>query len=189
MNPDNTHISTDISLYTCHGCKVKYQSNRALSIHLRSSLYCNDFMQSHPLTLTPLQNYNEKTINNIEEAHFATTFDYNHNHNEPESNLEHGFNNDDSLSTEKSNQGSENEFYHSTEIIHEIKLLKILTNIGAPLYAYQTIMKWAQEAYLSDYKFDTTRKTYQQTIKYLEEDLQFHVSQPKFVPVTLFKDN
>ena len=79
--------------------------------------------------------------------------------------------------------------FYFNEVIHEIKLLKILNDIGAPLYAYQIIMEWAHEAYLSNYKFDTQGKTYQQTIKYLEDDLQFRICCSVTIPVNLFFDN
>ena len=49
-------------------------------------------------------------------------------------------------------------------------------------------MEWAHEAYLSNYKFDTKQKTYQQTIKYLEDDLQFRICCPVTIPVNLFFD-
>ena len=50
-------------------------------------------------------------------------------------------------------------------------------------------MEWAHEAYLSNCKLDTQRKTYQQTIKYLEDDLQFRICWPVTIPVNLFFDN
>src|SRR5687768_16138056 len=42
---------------------------------------------------------------------------------------------------------------------------------------------------MSNYKFDTQRKTYQQTIKYLEKKLKFDVCRPTNSPVTLTGDN
>ena len=46
-------------------------------------------------------------------------------------------------------------------------------------------MKQAHEVHMTNYKFDTNNKTYQQTISYLENNLDFHIARPKYVPVTL----
>lgn len=96
---------------------------------------------------------------------------------------------EDSSTTNSGCSITNNTFHHSSEIVHEIKLIKILTEIGAPLYAYKTLMEWAHKAQMSNFNFDTSHKTYQQTMKYLEEDLKFHIDRPKYVPVRLVQDN
>src|SRR5687768_7126587 len=83
-------------------------------------------------------------------------------------NSESDENKEDEISIESNFFANINAFYHSNDIIHNIKLLKILNNIGTPLYAYKSLINWANEASLSNYKFDTPRKMNQQTIKYLE---------------------
>ena len=95
---------------------------------------------------------------------------------------------DESCSITSGETISKNTFHFSTDIVYEVKSLRILTSIGAPLYAYKTLMQWAHEASMSNYKFDTKNKMYQQTISYLENDLNFHIARPKYVPVTLLPD-
>jgi hypothetical protein len=82
---------------------------------------------------------------------------------------------EDSITINSGKSISNNTFHYSNEIVHELKLLRILTDIGAPLYAYKTLMEWAHEAQMSKFNFNTSHKTYQQTIKYLEDDLHFHI--------------
>lgn len=57
------------------------------------------------------------------------------------------------------------------------------------MYAYEQIMKWAKESYMSKYTFDSKHKTYQQTINYLENQLQFNICRPVKIPVELKQDN
>ena len=53
---------------------------------------------------------------------------------------------------------SENELlisepYHfSNDVYQEVKLLRLLDDIGTPLYAYKKIMEWAKDAYMSNYE-------------------------------------
>jgi len=81
-----------------------------------------------------------------------------------------------------------NTFHHSNNIANEIDLLKLIIDMGAPLYAYERIMKWAKESYMSKYTFDSKHKTYQQTINYLENQLQFNICRPIKIPVKLSQD-
>ena len=48
--------------------------------------------------------------------------------------------------------------------------MKLLNEIGAPLYSYKKIMEWAREAYLSDYKFDSPHTSYNTTLTHLEKN-------------------
>ena len=178
---------SDHSLFTCPGCHSRFESNQALSTHQSKSFYCIDYITSaqHTSTLIPQLNTNKDENKNNENMPTKENNDIPDNN----FNFELDSNNNDSESINSGNSTSKQTFYYSNEIIHEIKLLKILMDIGAPLYAYQTIMEWAHEAYMSKYKFDTKRKTYQQTIKYLEDDLQFNICRPENIPVTLCHDN
>jgi len=76
----------------------------------------------------------------------------------------------------------------SNDILHKIKLLKIINDIGTPLYAYKEIMEWAKDAYLSDYKFGSGQKSYKQTIKFLQQKLNFQKCQPTKLTVELYQD-
>ena len=75
-------------------------------------------------------------------------------------------------------------FIFTNDINHEIKLLKLINKIGAPLYTYEKIMHWANEFYLAGYK-----KKYQSTIDCLEEHYKFSICRPVNVPVSLYGDN
>jgi len=98
---------------------------------------------------------------------------------------------DDSDSIVSANSGIDvltNTFHHTNSIAHEIDLLKLIIDMGAPLYAYEHIMKWAKESYMSKYTFDSKHKTYQQTINYLEKQLQFNICCPIKILVELSQD-
>ena len=114
---------------------------------------------------------NDTTDNNI-----IQNIDKNIHFTDELSNVKSVIDLDDTCSVDSGKSISSNLFHYSNEIGHEIKLLKILTDIGATLYSYKLLMQWAHEAHMSNFKFDTKHKTYQQTIKYLKDDLQFHTS-------------
>ena len=78
-----------------------------------------------------------------------------------------------------------NSFYYTDNIANEINLLKIISDIGAPLYAYECIMNWLRKFYMSKYTFDSKLITYQQTIKYLKNQLQFNIYHSVNIPVKL----
>ena len=90
------------SLYMCLGCKVDYQSNRSLSLHLLNSPYCNDFMELLSHTLTPINQLNKNTNNNLSDMHLPTSFDKQNDDNNTDSDLELGYSNSDSKSTGRS---------------------------------------------------------------------------------------
>ena len=56
-------------------------------------------------------------------------------------------------------------------MLHEIKCLKILNELGAPLYAYNSIMKWAHEANADDFNLNTKAKTCHQVVHNIERIL------------------
>jgi len=51
----------------------------------------------------------------------------------------------------------------------EVKLLKLLNEIGAPLYAFDLIMQWAFEAYSIGYDFNPTTKRHSTQLTTLQE--------------------
>jgi hypothetical protein len=172
----------------CIGCHSQFPSSHTLSTHQAKLSYCNEH-------ITDLQNL--KLINPPTNQTIAHTkkgknlLTKNIESDEEEQHCNDQFNDEieDSITINSGKSISNNTFHYSNEIVHELKLLRILTDIGAPLYAYKTLMEWAHEAKMSKFNFDTSHKTYQQTIKYLEDDLHFHILQPKYVLVTLLPDN
>ena len=61
----------------------------------------------------------------------------------------------------------------------ETRLLSILKESGAPLWAFQKIMEWASNAHLSGYQFAPERQTYKYQIQYLQDTLKFSGLRPK----------
>ena len=78
--------------------------------------------------------------------------------------------------------------YTQTQKI-EIYLLKLCTEISAPLYAFEEIMKWAHNAYLDGYNFLPKQKTYCSQINNLEVWLGMEKHCPEEVSVWLPNKN
>ena len=97
---------------------------------------------------------------------------------------------DDDVFNAENGDFVENELIcYQSKLIHEIKLLKILNDIGAPLYAYSTLMQWAYNAKVSQYNFDTKNRTYHQVVKHLEKSLDMETHWPTTLTVQLKGDN
>ena len=79
--------------------------------------------------------------------------------------------------------------HYSDNIVHEVKLMKIINKLGTPLYAYKQILDWAKEAQLSNYNFESQHGTYQQTINFLEKKLLLGIMWPQITTVNMYKDN
>ena len=79
--------------------------------------------------------------------------------------------------------------HYSDNIVHEVRLLKIINELGTPLYAYKTILGWAKEAQLFNYNFKSQHGTYQQTISFLEHKLLLGITRPQTITVNMYKDN
>ena len=109
--------------------------------------------------------------------------------------LENLYDGAESIINSMQSGNSENEslisepYHFSNDVYQEVKLLRLLDDIGTPLYAYKKIMEWAKDAYMSNYEFSSKQNSYQQTIKYLQNKLQFKICKPTTIPVTLKQDN
>ena len=158
------------SLYICPACQYPFSSNCALSLHQTKSIYCNDYILSsqHPQSDLPHKHENlEGELNYSTNNNNNQLNNNNLNCTDQLSDEQPLDDIDDTCSVDSGKSISSNLFHYTNEINHEIKLLKIITDIGAPLYSYELLMQWAHEAHMSSFKFDTKHKTYQQTIKYL----------------------
>jgi hypothetical protein len=80
-------------------------------------------------------------------------------------------------------------YHFSNDEYQEIKLLKLLNDLGTPLYAYKLIIEWAKEAYLSKYSFDSQHTSHKQMINYIKRKLQIRICQPTIIPVKLMHDD
>jgi hypothetical protein len=70
----------------------------------------------------------------------------------------------------------------------EIRLLKLCTEMEAPLYAFEEIMKWARHAYDMKYDFQPKQSTYKAQVQKLELWMGMENHRPKEIPVTLPSD-
>jgi hypothetical protein len=85
---------------------------------------------------------------------------------------------------------SQNEpFAFTNDRYIETKLLKILEEIGAPLYAFDVIMEWGFEAQQSHYNFQPKAQTYRTQLDHLAKMTCLQDMYPKVVEVPLAKDN
>ena len=67
----------------------------------------------------------------------------------------------------------------------EIYLLKLCTELEAPLYAFEEIMKWARKAYIQGYQFIPRQSTYRSQIDKLEKWMGLEALRPEEVEITL----
>lgn len=72
---------------------------------------------------------------------------------------------------------------------HEVKLLKILNDVGAPLYAFETIMQWAFNARVAGYDFDPQVKHYATQMVNLQKMTNLGSIRPRVEMVKLAVDN
>ena len=154
--------ATDKNQYICVACKKQLNTQRALSLHLFHSTFCMDFAiyissmqvvkstQNKQLQCAEVQMNNDDTINNIQHEEDSLT-----NSNQSNDSTTNNLDNDD-LSIESENNNDNSHHVCSTNnMYHEVKLLKLLNNLGAPLYAYNSIIKWASDAQAEKFNFDT----------------------------------
>jgi hypothetical protein len=70
----------------------------------------------------------------------------------------------------------------------EVSLLKILNDFGAPLYAFSSVIGWAENAYQTGYRFNPRTKHFNTMMKELQEWTQLGDLRPTQKMVTLAKD-
>lgn len=68
---------------------------------------------------------------------------------------------------------------------HEVKLLKILNDINAPLYSFELIMQWAFDANVGGYDFDPAAKHHNTQIANLQKMTNLGSIRPKIAIVKL----
>ena len=149
-------------LYTCQSCLYPYPNKRSLYAHLSNSNFCTEAIESmhypirsntkiHDQTLSPINfNTKAKTDDNTQSSDEIQIYD-----NESSDSSE------DTKNSTKMHDSNIIEPYHfSNNEFQEIKLLKLLNELGTPLYAYKLIMEWAKDAHLSDYNFDSQHTSY-----------------------------
>lgn len=179
------------ALYSCLVCKAIFETKRSLSLHLTNSDYCvtffNDF-QYQIQTQKPIKK-DITTNNNLDNSkqsldiEMQTSIDF-----EDQQSITSD-NGPDQESISEHSQSESNLLHFDSGIAHEIKLMKLINELGTPLYAYKKILDWAKEAQVTGFNFESQHGTYQQTMIFLEHKLHLGISWPKLFPVTLHKDN
>ena len=145
--------------FQCLACKKQFDTQRSLSLHLSKIYYCKTILNKlhYQYSKDPYLNLKQHVQNRIQNNDNQCD-NCLESHNENLLNFEA-----DNDSIESSNSGTtitSNPFHYTDKIVNEVNLLKIINDIGAPLYAYESIMKWARESYMSKYTFDSKYKTY-----------------------------
>ena len=181
--------------FACQACLYPFQNKRALSTHLASSLSCKLIIDGVPFQKMGNDEIKQTLLNffNSKLPAFSTKIVEMTDNNQIVHNESDKSSEETSIAQSISSMEDDDSYepYHfSNDDYQEIKLLKLLNDLGTPLYAYQKIMEWAKEAHLSNYNFDSQHPTsHKQMITYLEQKLQFKLCQPTIIPVTLLHDN
>ena len=174
----------------CIACQTQYKNQRSLSLHLSNSKYCiqtlTNFQYQNLHSIQTKQSSMSNTTQSIKENLEHNTDD---NQSIQSSSEICSLNLDEDVSISKHSFEELRTLHYSDNIVHEVKLLKIINELGTPLYAYKTILDWAKEAQLSNYNFESQHGTYQQTINFLEHKLLLGITRPKTITVNMYKDN
>src|SRR5687768_14617755 len=157
-----------MNIFVCSACKLQYKSNCALTTHQYQTPYCYHF-------ITTLEDSSNQQVLGITQSELTHSSDHTNSTNSTndyindkilsiDNNNSNEFdeNNEDEISIESNTFVNIITFYQSNDNIHKIELLKISNNIGTPLYTYNSLINWTYEASISNYKFDTQGKMYQQ---------------------------
>jgi hypothetical protein len=73
--------------------------------------------------------------------------------------------------------------------LHEVKLLKLLHDIGAPNYAFQSFMNWGRNCCRDEYNFQPCPQRYESQIRNLTQLVGMDGCRPTKVPVCLEPDS
>lgn len=180
------------SLYTCQACLNPYQSKRALATHLANSLYCSDFNANASFEIKgKLETYYHSLFSLAIKKGFVID---NKTEASEEIETEAEIESTDFVEEEPNAPGTDDTANHQTFFFtnnefQEIKLLKLLNDIGTPLYAYKQIMDWAKDAHLSSYNFGGQYASHEKMIKFLQNKMQIKLCQPTTIPVKLMHDD
>ena len=157
--------------FTCQACLNPFQNKRALSAHLASSLSCKlvidgvtfQKMGNDEIKQTLLNLFNSKL------TAFPTKIVEMTDSNQIVDNESDEVSEEASVALSMGDDDSYEPCHFSNDDYQEIKLLKLLNDLGTPLYAYRKIMEWAKEAHMSNYNFDNQHTNHNQMIIYLKK--------------------
>lgn len=192
--------------YLCLVCNKTFPSQRALSVHITKSLFCIEFSESKTSSISRPQLYiaTDQNLSTtfVKESSTDKLLQLETSNDIPESNnnfdnFDNHISSKETLETVTANEKMEPIDDHTENVYmsgyiqklqHEISLLKILNRIGTPLYAYNEIMKWAYDAHVANYNFDTKNKTYHQVVNHLEGLLNMEGFRPRNISLKLLGD-
>ena len=178
----------------CIACQTEYNNQRSLSMHLSNSQYCVQMLTNFQNQIVNINHYKHSAANTASQNKQQHN-DQNQEDNDEASNSTESCQTGDNEHIESDasitvQSFAENQTLHfSNNIIHEIKLLQLVNELGTPLYAYKRILDWAKEAQLSNFNFESQHGTYQQTINFLEHKLLLGITRPQTINVNMYKDN
>jgi hypothetical protein len=191
------------TLNVCFACLRPFSSNKALAMHQTRSTYCqsiicsklNDKVNAERTDMKYEEN--APSISSFNEVSNFDSLPGNNNETSETINLHHlqhttlnHASHIESIDNGSGKQSFENiTTNYTNNLCHEIKLLKIIQQLGMPLYSYKTIMDWAQEINMSCKRFQPQNSTYQQAIKHFEKMLNLQNCRPYNIPVKLNSDN
>ena len=184
-------------LITCPGCDHGFMEGRSLSQHLTRSIECKRVVNASRgrdhngvvAAVAPEPNV-PMDLKDDDDSSVAPPNEYD----------------DDTCTTVGSN--AESHVSHNEEALvesnllevvtfptaytnsarHEVKLLKLLLDIGAPNYAFQSFMEWGRQSRMDDYHFQPQPQRFESQISNLTELVGMKGCRPTAVPVTLEPD-
>lgn len=186
------------SSYCCFVCYEYYPNKKALTMHINQSKFCNQIINNNygntsetkPSCITneghnvliSSKNHSTKDVTSL-----SSVLNYNNSNKNRDTNNK-GLDNFDNIDIEYTSNNNETTIYTSN-LRHEIKLLKIINQLGIPLYGYKILIDWAQDICTSQNQFQPQHNKYHQAIKHLE--LMFNLKNccPEKIPVKLHGDN
>ncbi len=197
----NPHTMSKIRLVQCPGCDGAFGVGRSMSQHLIRNLRCKAFLNSPPNLLN-----NEGTVHtagphaplpdtdlSVSGLYSQPGFDGN------DSSLDSLDNDDQALDEElpepelnyDSNLQNAVQFpvAFTNSAFHEVQLLKLLHDIGAPNYAFQSFMEWGRNSSSDGYHFQPCPQRYESQIRNLTELVGMEECRPTTIPVSLEPDN
>lgn len=170
---------SNFSMYKCGNCSRYFDSSKGLSLHWYHHSECRE---SHiPLSIQDPTCCINSSFNKRQKTKQT-------NDSNIQDNPYHDY-----IYDQRTVYDNEDEnidcFVYSNNSRVEVSLLKIINEIGAPHYAYKLLMDWAQDAYVTGYKFASLCSTYSQQIKKIEKWLSLSNCKPFQNQVILEPDN
>jgi hypothetical protein len=184
-------------LITCPGCNHGFMEGRSLSQHLTGSIECKRLVNASrgrahygvvaavapepniPMDLKDDDDSSKAAPNKFDDESFTIVG------SDAESHVSH---HKESLVESNGLEVVTFPTAFTNSARHEVKLLKLLLDIGAPNYAFQSFMEWGWESRMDDYHFQPQPQRFESQIRNLAELVGMKGCRPTALPVTLEPD-